>query len=350
MEVPSEKMEVSLAQTVVTPSSLMQAFVGTLKPATRRSYLYSLEALGSWAGFRDVRELATRLCCMSGAEANILILQYIENLAGRTPSTVNARLQGLRSFVKLGRALGVISWTLEVPQARVERYKDTRGPGIQVVRQLIDLTATDHSAAGVRNHALLRLLNDLALRRASVASLDFEHWERDRKALWVLVKGRAERRKKDLPQSTQDALERWATVRGSEPGPLFVRIRNGNRLTSDRLRGDGIYRITIGLGEKVESSRRVRPHGIRHTAISSATRAARAAHLGLEAVLAFSDHRNIQTLKFYLDEEDGLQRQISELVAAQTLAAAPPTEPTNSEFSSVVAETAHSATVKPISS
>jgi hypothetical protein len=37
----------------------------------------------------------------------------------------------------------------------------------------------------------------------------------------------------------------------------------------------------------------------------------------LEAVLAFSDHQNIQTLKFYLDEEGGLQRQVSEMVAAQ---------------------------------
>jgi integrase len=317
MEELSESTEATLPQTIVTPVSLVQAFVGTLKPATHRSYLYSLEALRSWAGFRDVPELATRLCRMSGAEANILIFQYVETLAGRTPSTVNARLQGLRSFVKLGRALGVINWTLEVPQARVERYKDTRGPGIQIVRQLIGLAAADQTAAGIRNHALLRLLNDLALRRASIASLDLEHWERDRKALWVLTKGRYERRKKDLPHATHDALERWVQVRGLAPGPLFVRIRHGHHATNERLRADGIYRVVVALGEQIKSPRKVRPHGIRHTAISSATRAARAAHLGLEAVLAFSDHQNVQTLKFYLDEEDGLQRQISELVAAQ---------------------------------
>jgi len=50
---------------------------------------------------------------------------------------------------------------------------------------------------------------------------------------------------------------------------------------------------------------------------TAATRAARVAHLGLEAVMAFSDHQNVQTLKFYVDEEDGQQRQVSQLVAAQ---------------------------------
>ena len=204
-----------------------------------------------------------------------------------------------------------------MPQVKVEPYRDTRGPGTTVMRQLLAATTADATPTGRRNHALLRLLHDLALRRASVASLDLEHWEQQSRCLWVLTKRRLQRRKKDLPEQTQQALEAWVKVRGNTPGPLFLRIRANGHVTPDRLEGDGIYRIVVELGRSVKSPRKVRPHGIRHTAITAATRAAQAAHLGLEAVMAFSDHQNVQTLKFYLDEEDGLQRQVSQMVAAQ---------------------------------
>jgi len=213
--------------------------------------------------------------------------------------------------------LGLISWSLEVQQVKVEQYRDTRGPGTQVMRSLLDAESSEDTPAGKRNYALLRLLHDLALRRTSVASLDLEHWEREGRCLWVLTKGRTQRRKKDLPEQTQEALEAWLKARGNAPGALFFRIRNGRHVTTDRLQGDGIYRIVVQLGKNVKSPRKVRPHGVRHTAITAATRAARAAHLGLEAVMAFSDHQNVQTLKFYLDEEDGLQRQVSQMVASQ---------------------------------
>ncbi|MDO8736120.1 MAG: tyrosine-type recombinase/integrase [Thermoleophilia bacterium] len=301
----------------VNPASLVRVFVGGLTPATRKLYLYSLESFRKWSGCSDLHEVATRLCRLSGVEANLLVLKYHESLSGRPPSTVNALTQGIRSLVKLARMLGLITWSLEVQQVKVERYRDTRGPGTRVMRQLLDETGAETTPAGRRNLALLRVMHDLALRRASVASLDLENWERESRCLWVLTKGRAQRRKKDLPEQTQRALEEWVRVRGDTPGPLFLRIRNARFIMPDRLRGDGIYRIVVELGRRVKSPRKARPHGIRHTAISAATRAARAAHLGLEAVMAFSDHQNVQTLKFYLDEEDGLQRQVSQMVAAQ---------------------------------
>ena len=316
-EIESKAPDGGFIGAAVDPDSLVRAFVGGLSPATRKVYLYSLDAFRKWAGCRDLPELATRLCQMSGAEANLLVLKYNESLKGRPPATANALIQGVRSLVRLARMLGLITWSLEVQQVKVDRYRDTRGPGTNVMRQLLDKTGEETTPAGRRNFALLRVMHDLALRRASVASLDLEHWERDSHCLWVLTKGHNQRRKKDLPEQTQCALEEWVKVRGDAPGPLFLRIRNARFVTTDRLRGDGIYRIVVELGESVKSPRKVRPHGIRHTAISAATRAARAAHLGLEAVMAFSDHQNVQTLKFYLDEEDGLQRQVSQMVAAQ---------------------------------
>lgn len=318
-----EKGAVIVTAKAIGPELLVRTFTESLKPATHKAYLYSLEAFRKWAGYQDLPELAKSLCEMTGAEANLALLKYTKSLEGRVPSTVNARTQGIRSLVKLARMLGLVSWSLEVQQVKVERYRDTRGPGTTVMRRLLDAVAADTSPAGLRNYALLRLMHDLALRRASVASLDLEHWESDSRCLWVLTKGRNERRRKDLPEETQHAMEAWVKARGVAPGPLFVRVRNGRFVTTERLRGDGIYRIVVELGESINAPRKIRPHGIRHTAISGATRAARAAHLGLEAVMAFSDHQNVQTLKFYLDEEEGLQKQVAQMVAAQL---SPPSE------------------------
>ena len=68
-----------------------------------------------------------------------------------------------------------------------------------------------------------------------------------------------------LPQPTKDALEAWLTARGTEAGPLFVnfdRAKKGGRLT-----GAAVYYIVSRLGLKAGLV--VRPHGIRHLAITS---------------------------------------------------------------------------------
>ena len=121
---------------LIGPEILIRTFVESLKPATHKAYLYSLEAFRKWAGYRDLPEIAKRLCAMTGAEANLALLKYTKSLEGRTPSTVNARTQGIRSLVKLARMLGLISWSLEVQQVKVERYRDTRGPGTTTMRRL----------------------------------------------------------------------------------------------------------------------------------------------------------------------------------------------------------------------
>jgi len=117
---------------IIGPKVLVRTFVESLRPATHKAYLYSLEAFRKWAGYRDLPELANRLCAMTGAEADLALLKYTKSLEGRTPSTVNARTQGIRSLVKLARMLGLISWSLEVQQVKVERYRDARGPGTTI--------------------------------------------------------------------------------------------------------------------------------------------------------------------------------------------------------------------------
>ena len=78
--------------------------------------------------------------------------------------------------------------------------------------------------------------------------------------------------------------------------------------------GTSLYRIIRRLGEQV--GLRVRPHGLRHTAITEACKLAQAKGMGLEEVLDFSRHRDVKVLMVYRDRERNVQGQLATLVAA----------------------------------
>lgn len=67
----------------------------------------------------------------------------------------------------------------------------------------------------------------------------------------------------------------------------------------------------IGRGVGV----RVRPHGLRHTAITAAVKAAQANGMSLEEVVDFSGHADVRTLMVYRDRERDVQGRLAALVA-----------------------------------
>ena len=73
------------------------------------------------------------------------------------------------------------------------------------------------------------------------------------------------------------------------------------------------YRIIRDLG--AAAGVHVRPHGIRHTAITQAIDAAAKQGLSIDVVRQFSRHRNISTLLIYRDELENKQAAIAELVS-----------------------------------
>jgi integrase/recombinase XerC len=108
-------------------------------------------------------------------------------------------------------------------------------------------------------------------------------------------------------------LTAWLEVRGTEPGPLFTNVdRAGKGL---RLTGTSVYRVIRELGRR-SGAGHVRPHGLRHTAITEAVKAAQAHGIGLEEVLQFSRHSDVRTLLVYRDQERNVQGRLAQLVAA----------------------------------
>ena len=152
------------------------------------------------------------------------------------------------------------------------------------------------NATGLTDRALPRLLFDLGLRRAEAVRLDVEDLDLQAGTVDVLGKGRSQKVRLTLPQPTREALAVWLAIRGGQLGPLFTSCDRAGK-GSGRLTGSAVYTIVRRLGAQAGLAK-VRPHGLRHTAI---TEALDLTNGDVRAVQRFSRHRDLRTLQRYDD-------------------------------------------------
>jgi integrase/recombinase XerC len=94
-------------------------------------------------------------------------------------------------------------------------------------------------------------------------------------------------------------LSRWLDddARGMEPGPLFVRLDKARRKGElARLDGDGVHLAVAALGRKAKLSRPVKPHGLRHEAV---TRVLQLTNGNIDAAQRFARHKDPKTTQKY---------------------------------------------------
>lgn len=294
-----------------SPLQVVTLMMRSLKPTTLKAYRYSLVRYAAWCR-QPVDLAASELLSLSAGTALMRLHQYRASFPLETrTATINARFAGIRALVGFAKSVGLVSWDVGVKTEKIERYRDTRGPGRDVVIRLVALLRDQDTARGRRDYAMARLLYDLGLRREGVVSLDLANYDPEGMTLEVLLKGRRERSRKGLPAVTATAIDRWLDLRGREPGPLFVRFSVQGAMAQERLAGDGLYRVVRSWGNALGLSKPLRPHGLRHTAITETIKHER----NLGAVRVFSDHASIATLTHYLDADDAAQKRLSSRIA-----------------------------------
>jgi integrase/recombinase XerC len=291
---------------------LAEAFFAGRSPQTLRAYRQDLADFAAFAGVADVEAAAGVLLAAGQGGANELALRYRAELQARglSPATVNRRLAALRSLVKLARTLGMVPWALDVEGLRGQSYRDTAGPGVKGVREMI-AAAGRSTAAELRNAAIMRLLADLALRRKEVVGLDLGDVDLQAGTLMILGKGRLEKERLTLPAPTRVALAAWLAARPggtATDAPLFVNMDRA-RKGDGRLTGSGLYKVVRAIGGK--TGRDVHPHAVRHSAITAALDAG----LDVREVQRFSRHRDVRTLMVYDDNRKDLAGKVASRVA-----------------------------------
>lgn len=305
--------------TTTSPSTMnidiVATFLAARCPSTHDAYRADMEDFTRFLNASDANEAAQRLLGNDQGNANWMVLEYRNFLvAGNyAAATINRRLATLRSLTKVARMIGLIAWQIEVEGVKRESYRDTRGPGKSGFKRILSHSEQRTDPKGLRDLAIIFLLHDLALRRGEVVSLNIEDVNLEDRTVMVKRKGRTQKIRLSLPDRTCEALTAWIDVRGNEPGPLFTNFSQHEAFAGGRLSAISIYRMIQKIGKK--TGQRVTPHGLRHTAITTAVERAQREGIDLAKVLHFSGHRELATLQIYVDNYENYQGKIAGMVA-----------------------------------
>jgi integrase/recombinase XerC len=290
----------------VPTEEVIEAWLRGRNAATTRGYLSDICHFAEWFKAPSAPAAVDALLRLGHGAANRVVMTYKAYLieSELSSATINRRLAALRSMVKVGRMIGVITWSLDVENVRSEPRCDMRGPGLADL-QLINRAAAamGHGKRAQRDRAILAVLFDLGLRRAELCRLDLDDVETNANglpaAVMVLGKGHREKVRLTVPEATGQALAAWIEARGNDPGPLFQRCDGHQVDPNVRLSGEAVRQLVDRLGTAAGTARRVRPHGLRHAAATAALDSGKdvrdvrkfTRHATLEMVLRYDDAR-----------------------------------------------------------
>jgi integrase len=124
---------------------------------------------------------------------------------------------------------------------RIRAIKAPRGSRLPVGRDigagekaaLMDACSDAPGAIGVRDTAIMALLIGTGCRRAEVARLDIDDYDRETDALRIIGKGDKERRV-FISNGARETMLEWLAVRGDAPGALFPPMSKGGDIHHDR--------------------------------------------------------------------------------------------------------------------
>lgn len=296
--------------TVPGAGRLVEAFLTGRTEATRKAYAGDLMAFGRFCG-RGPVEAIDGLIQLDGGPANELVMRWRNAMVDRglSPATIARRLAAVRSIVRDGRTLGYCTFSIEIRDPEVQKYRDTRGPGLEgwrAMRTTAEALAerkpegTSHPHQAARDLALVRLIRGLALRRSSAVRIDLADLElsAEKSTVWVYVKGKRDKVLRTIPPGVVGDLRRWLDLRGEEPGPLFIRLDRAAGEWS-RISGTTVYNVVRRLGRRAGLKRDVRPHGLRHEAITAAARKG----YRMDEVQEFAGHSDPRTTSLYIERE-----------------------------------------------
>jgi integrase len=284
---------------------------------TRRAYTAAVRAFGSWLtdetdADQQAAAAVAAVLAHDGAAMQRLLEDWRGDLlaSGLSCGTAICRLTGVLSLIGHARRCGLVGYRPSKVLAPVERREDRSGPSRDAVAEL--LAGCGEDAEGLRDAAAIRLAHNVGLRRAeivglTVADVTLDHAEGATVA--VLGKGRTERAPVRLDPSTAASLRRWLEVRGTEPGPLLVRLDRSRASDLEPMGGEALRRMLARRAARAGIRSPVRPHGLRHRGATEV-----AASVGsIAALQAWGRWSSLESARSYLD--DARRAQLGAAVA-----------------------------------
>lgn len=296
-------------------------------PHTQRAYRQDVSAFAAWRKEESAMDALADLLSAGKISAGEMVSKWQGRMAkaGDALNSINRRVSTLKAFVARAEFNDVVDWRLRVdgfrdltPEQRKNMsQRDMSGPSPAQMKKVRAALAADRSLRGIRDRAIIALLESPALRRSEVASLNVGDVDADRGTVTIIGKGRKQSETLPVPGPTLKEVCAWMDVRGgTRTSPLFVGVLPGNRLGQERIAGETIFQMTIRRGaEGGLRGRRMRPHGLRHAGVTNIAEVVAEQGLPITEGMKLSRHKKLETFQRYLDRVGTRGRDILEAAA-----------------------------------
>jgi integrase/recombinase XerD len=232
-----------------------------------------------------------------------------------SPASANKILSALRQTLKQAWLLGQMtaeeySRAIELEPVTGETLPAGRELSTGEILALMTTCQKDKNQnAGTRDAAIIALMYAAGLRRDEVVKLGVENYDPETGKM-VLTGKRNKQRTAYITNGAADALGDWLTIRGSEPGPLFVAINKGGRLDPSKpLTSQAIYNMLAKRAQEA-GIKNFSPHDMRRSFISHLL----AAGADIATVSKMAGHANVQTTARYDRRPEEAKRKAAELL------------------------------------
>jgi site-specific recombinase XerD len=269
-------------------------------PHTCDTYAHAFRLLFTYTGER--LGIQPSGICVEHLDASLVLefLGHLEEVRGNAPSTRNARLAAIKSFMRyvehrvpsaLHQAMQIHAIPLKRHDQPAVRHLDRRE-----MQAIIDAPPLG-TRSGIRDRAMIHLCFAAGLRVSELVGLFLTNIT-FQPAPSVLVHGKG-RKERHLPLWKQTAadLRAWLAVRGDVPTPeLFVNAR-GAPMSRDGFEYVLAKAVRLATEKQPSLLRRViTPHQLRHTCALLMLQATR----DVRKVALWLGHADVRTTEAYL--------------------------------------------------
>lgn len=327
---------------VTTIDKCFKQLLSAKSANTQRAYRGDVASFFDWAGGENWAGAVFDLVRCGRIKARERIGEYqAERLKTDAHASVRRRVATLQSILTRLKRDGYIDWNLEIDSdtcALNETYRSTSqrdmsGPTPDEMKNLRVSLDADDSIAGLRDRALIALLENPMLHVHEVVALT--RGDIDLVARRVSIPGKRHQETDALPIPTPTCadVQAWLDVAEFKPSmPLFRQIVRFKRkkmerswrqigeqwLTEDSLSATAIHEMTGARGRAAGLKGRLRPHGLRHTGIALLVTDCVRSGIHLSEAMKITRHKKLETLVNYVGQRGAIAADILERTAKVT--------------------------------
>lgn len=247
-------MSAPIPQTLASDQNPALLYLTRLAPGSRRTQQAALDRMAALLSGGKATAVDMPWHLVTSEQTEVLRADLAARYA---PPTTNRMLAALRGVLRRAWRLGLMdaeayhqaSAVKNVPWFTPPRGRTLTSAEIQA---LFAVCAADPTPAGARDAAVLAVLYAGGLRRAEAVALEVADYDPVSGALTVRSTESSRERTVYATNGAAEALRRWLTLRGTDPGPFFVPINKAQKILvrDQRMNEHSIYKVLQKRGEQ----------------------------------------------------------------------------------------------------